>query len=305
MFFKKIIYKLFKSKSDYNTFKTDLAIEDQVSFFKNDFEPQLNKIDEAIREKKELNFLHSGHCGDLIYSLPIIKKLSNSHKCNFYLGINKKLNDIHFKHPSGNVFIDKKMSNLILPLLKTQKFINRVQEYNNETIDINLDLFRKLPISLNFNSPRWYFHLTGQNLDLREPYLHVEDHLKFKKKIVVLRSFRFRNHFINYKFLNKFQNDLIFIGLKDEYMDLKKQIPKLDYYNPINFLEMAQIIKSSKFFVGNQSIGIALAEALKIPRLLEKCPGFPVVQLEGGECYDFYFQNHFEKWFKHLYEKLD
>ena len=103
----------------------------------------------------------------------------------------------------------------------------------------------------------------------------------------------------------EFQNDLIFIGLKDEYMDLKKQIPKLDYYNPINFLEMAQIIKSSKFFVGNQSIGIALAEALKIPRLLEKCPGFPVVQLEGGECYDFYFQNHFEKWFKHLYEKLD
>jgi len=303
MFFKKILYKVFKSKSEYNAFKTDKVIKKQISFFNNVCEPEIAKIDKAIKERKELNFLHSGHCGDLIYSLPVVKKLSETHKCNFFIGVNKKLNEHYYKHPSKGVFIDEKMANLIFPLLKTQKFINNLGKYNNEKIDINLDFFRELPISLNFNSPRWYFHITGLNLDLREPYLDVEEDLKFKNKIIILRSFRFRNHFINYKFLNDYCDELVFIGLKEEHDDLKIQIPKLEYYDPKNFLEMAKIIKSSKFFIGNQSIGIAIAEGLKVPRLLEKSPDFPVVQPIGNYAYDFYFQNHFEKWFQYLYKK--
>ena len=36
-------------------------------------------------KKNELNFLHSGNLGDLIYCLPVIKHLSTSHKCNFFI----------------------------------------------------------------------------------------------------------------------------------------------------------------------------------------------------------------------------
>ena len=305
MFFKKIIYKIFKSKSEYSALKIDIATENQLNFFKHTCEPEIKKIDQSIKDKKELNFLHSGHCGDLIYSLPVIKKLSNTHKCNFYLGVNKKLNEYYHKHPGEGFFINEKMADLIFPLLKAQKFINNVNRYNAESIDINLDFFRELPISLNFNSPRWYFHITGQHLDLKEPYLHVEDHQKLKKQIVILRSFRYRNHFINYKFLYNYNDDLIFIGLKDEYDDLKKQVIKLKYYDPKDFLEMAKIIKSSRFFLGNQCLGFAIAEGLKIPRLLEQCPMFPVVQPVGNEAYDFYFQAHFEKWFEYLYRKFN
>ena len=51
---------------------------------------------------------------------------------------------------------------------------------------------------------------------------------------------------------------------------------------------MAQIIKSSKFFLGNLSLGFTIAEGLKIPRLLEGCPYFPVIKPHGKKAYDFF-----------------
>ena len=66
------------------------------------------------------------------------------------------------------------------------------------------------------------------------------------------------------------------------------------------FLELAEIIKSCKLFIGNLSFGYALAEAIKVPRLLESQPDFPLVYPNGENAYDFYFQEHFELLFKKL-----
>ena len=74
-------------------------------------------------------------------------------------------------------------------------------------------------------------------------------------------------------------------------------------YNCKDLLEMAQIIKSSKFFLGNMSVGYALSETLKVPRLLEGCPETPYVQPVGNNGFDFFFQPHFEKLFKYLNDK--
>ena len=52
------------------------------------------------------------------------------------------------------------------------------------------------------------------------------------------------------------------------------------------------------------SVFYPIAEALKVPRLLEACPDFPVVQPVGNDAYDFYFQPHFEKWFNYLNNKF-
>ena len=297
---KKIYYKLFKSKDSYNKFKLDQTIIKQQNLFEEKFKNKLFDISNSINNKKTLNFLHSGHCGDLIYSLALIKELSKSHQCNLFIGVGKKIEGAYFKHPAKGVYIDNRIAKQILPLLKFQSFLNEVKIYSEENIDINLDLFRDLPISLNFNSCRWYFHLTGVQVDLSAPYLNSTEHKNIKDKIVILRTFRYRNHFINYKFLNKIDDDIIFIGLKEEFEDLKKDIPKLQHYEPENFFEMSQIIKSSKFFLGNQTPAFAIAESLKVPRLLECSPDFTVVQPIGGDCYDFYFQIHFEKWFKKL-----
>jgi len=66
---------------------------------------------------------------------------------------------------------------------------------------------------------------------------------------------------------------------------------------------MAQIIKGCKLLVGNLSLGFALAEAIKVPRLLESGPNFPLVYPNGEDGYDFYFQEHFERLFDKIYNK--
>ena len=138
--------------------------------------------------------------------------------------------------------------------------------------------------------------------DISQAYLNVEPHRSIGNKIVILRSLRYKNQFINYKFIENYK-DTLFVGTKDEYIELKKEIKNMEFYDCKDFLEMTQIIKAGRFFVGNSSLGIDLAEAVKSPRLLEACPGFPARQIHGLDAYDFYFQSHFEKFFKILDQK--
>ncbi len=298
--FKKYFSKFF-NRRNYLNIKSSQKIEDTKKIFEERYEEYIYTIQKSINEKKTLTFLHSGNLGDLIYALPVIKELSKDHECHFYIQANKKIDVEYFKHPAGGVYIDDRMLNLFLPLMREQKFIHKVQKYNNEDIDIDFDIFRTLPVNICFNSPRWYFQITGVQVDLSLPYMDVSEHKDIVNKIVIHRTFRHRNQFINYKFLRNYQ-DLIFIGTKDEYEDLKKDVPNLEIYNSRDFLEMASLIKSCKFFIGNQSIAYPMAEALKVPRLLEAEPLFPVVQPVGKKAYDFYYQPHFEKFVKILNE---
>ena len=170
--------------------------------------------------------------------------------------------------------------------------------FKNEKIDINLNLFREFTINFNIDSVRWYFHITGIHAELDVPYLTNVGFHEIKEKIVIIRAKRRRNYLINYNFLKNY-NNVLFLGLVDEYNELKKEIPNLEFFECKDFLEMAQIINSSKIFIGNLSFGFTLAEGLKKPRLLESGPAFPLVYPNGKDAYDFYFQSPFEKnWFR-------
>ena len=236
--FKKYFYKFF-DRGNYLNIKSSQKIEDTKRIFKESYEGYIYKIQKSIREKKTLNFLYSGNLGDLIYALPVIKELSKDHECHFYIQTNKKIDIEYYKHPAGGVYIDDRMLDLFLPLMKEQKFIHKVQKHNNENIDIDFDIFRTLPVNICFNSPRWYFQITGIQVDLSLPYMEVSEHDEIKNKIVIHRTFRHRNQFVNYKFLRNYK-DLIFVGTKEEYEDLKKDVPNLEIYNCRNFLEMAR-----------------------------------------------------------------
>ena len=163
------------------------------------------------------------------------------------------------------------------------------------------NMIKLIRLALEYNL-RYGFLISGLQPDINQAYLEVSPHKTIINKIAVLRSLRYKNQFINYKFLENYK-DLLFIGTKDEYTELKKEIENLQFHDCKDFLEMAQIIKASRFFVGNSSLGIDLAEATKVPRLLEACPGFPARQVHGINAYDFYFQSHFEKFFKILFEQ--
>ena len=298
----KYYYKLFDNKK-YRRLKKQNITQKSVELFENKYRDYLYGIENKIKNSKKITFLHSGHLGDLIYALPVIKELAKDHECHFYIQANKIMPVEYYKHPAGHVYIDDRMLNLFLPLMKKQKFIHKVEKYNGQEIDINLDLFRELPVNIHFNSPRWYFHIAGIQVDLTDPYLEVEPHEKIKNKIVIHRTFRHRNQFINYKFLENYK-DLIFIGTKDEYEDLKQDVKNLEIYDCKDYLDMARVIKSCKFFIGNQSVAFPMAEALKVPRILEAEPDFPVVQPIGKNAFDFYYQPHFEKWCKYLNNKF-
>jgi len=290
------------NKTKYQKYKIKKNYEDKIKKFKENSEIKILNLRKKIEEKDEINFLHSGHLGDIINSLPAIKEISKRKTCKLFIEINKPLpaeaRDVN--HPFGNFYLTKAPVEKLLPLLSQQNYIKKVDIFNNQKIDVNLNLFRQLPINFNLDSVRWYFHLTGDHGDLINPYLiNVGDH-KIKDKIAIVRSKRRKNNFINYNFLKNYEN-VIFLGLFDEYRELKEEIPNLDFYDCKDFLEMAQIINSSKVFIGNLSFGYTLAEALKKPRLLESAPDFPLVYPNGNNAYDFYFQDHFEKNFQKLY----
>ena len=297
---KKLFYK-FTNREKYKKLKTDLLIDKKIKVLKSGFEQEIINIDKILR-KKEISFLHSGHLGDVINALPVIKEISKNSKCNLYLQTNKNLEKdaLGYKHKDDTIYMTDKMVKMVLPLLNKQEYLNSVEIFNTQKIDIDLDLFRKMPMNFNLDEVRWYFHLTGVHVDLSKQYLFANEHKTIKNKIVIMRSTRRKNNFINYRFLDKYK-EILFLGLKDEYEDLKLDIPKLEFYDCKNFLEAAEIIKSCKFFIGNSSFGFTMAEGMKVPRVMESYPDFPVIYPNGGHGYDFYFQVHFEK----ICEKLN
>jgi hypothetical protein len=298
MSFKKFWLKAIDSKK-YQILKNSKKIKQDLENFRKNYEPYLEEVFEKISSKKELSFLHSGHSGDIINTLPVIKQLSETHKCNLYIQVNKNLNSNYLNHPAENVFINEKIYNMLMPLLKNQPYLNNVEKYSNQEIDINFDIFRELPINISFDNLRYSFLITGIQPDTENEYIKASPHDEISKQIVIQRTFRYRNHFIDYNFLSKY-NDLLFLGTKEEFNDLKSSINNLKFHDCKDFLEMAMIIKSSKFFIGNSSIGFPIAEGLKVPRLLEACPYFPAAQPHGKNAYDFYFQRHFKKYFNLL-----
>jgi len=295
-FFTKLWYKFF-NKEKYIDLKNEKRTSDRFKYYNSRIYAQILEIQKKIENNKELSFLHSGRLGDLIYSLATIKELSKSHKCKLYVQIEKPILGSH--DSSRKVFINKRCGDLILPLLRNQDFLDVVNIYKDEKIDINLDLFRDIPISLSFYSSRWFSHICGININVENTFLSVKPHELIKNKIIVGRSSRYRNAYINYKFLKNTKN-LLCIGLKEEFQDSKKDINDLEFHECKDFLEMAEIIKASKFFIGNMSLQYIISEALKVPRLLEASPDFPAAFPVGPNAFDAYHQNHFEKFFANL-----
>ena len=300
-FITQIFYKIF-NRDEYMKNRILAQNEKNKITFKKKYENKINLIQENLSKKKEISFLHSGHTGDIINALPILKELSKTHICNFYIKLDSPNTSYHPNHPAGQFFTNKKIYNMLYPLLKKQSYINLVDIFANQDIDINFDLIRELPIRLAFDSTKYWSHVSGIQPDLTQTFLNVGEHHKLKNKIIICRSLRYHNHFINCDFLNKF-NDLYFVGTFTEYEDLKEHVKNLKFYECKDFLEMAEIIKSCKLFVGNSSLGFTIAQGLKVPRLLEASPWTPSQHIHGKDGYDFFFQSHFEKFFKLLYNR--
>lgn len=245
---------------------------------------------------------HSGNAGDVIYSLPAARILGGARGVSLKLALDVPLQDrmILAGHPLGGVQLNRKMYDMLAPLLAAQEYIRELDAYDGGSVDYDLDSFRDSPLQLDrIGISRWYFHMFGLAGDLSLPWLKVVPDESFAETIIVSRSFRYRNVSLDYGVLKNY-GEVAFAGLPDEVEDMRKQLPSVRWVEVKDFLELARMIAGSRLFIGNQSFPFSLAEGLKVRRILEADPGSPNVVPTGENAYDVLFQKQLE----HVLAKL-
>jgi len=286
-----------------------LKLKDSEEYKNQKYAEQLFKISDwpkiDVPKKEAYTFKHSGNAGDIIYSLPTIRALGEGSETTLFLNINQPGHYGKRHHPLGNVMLNDKMFDMLSPLLLGQPYINSLKKFEpNFVVDYDLDQIRSLPIKLAYGHiARWYFYLYGINADLGKPWLTVTPNGGVSDYIVVARSHRYRQPQIDHSFLKKYPK-VMFVGVEEEYKDMKEMVPSIEFVKVKDFLELAQLIAGCKFFIGNQSFPFSLAEALKVNRVLEVYHLCPNVVVEGSKGYDFFFQSQFEKIVETLYEEV-
>lgn len=280
---------------------------------------------------KTIPFKFSLLPGDLINCLAGIKTVCEAmnHPAHIYLGLNIEwgTTELTGRGRENKVSLTERTMEMLKPLLLSQPYISCVDSYEEIFPDkykawvtafksdgsydhagrwysqhedgiIDLDKVNLFPINAPYgNIFRWPFYIyPDMACDLSKQWISVEPQEEFKSWIVINRTLRSQNETISYKFLREYRSQLLFVGLQEEYdaFQLHSNIYTLPFLKAKDFLELATIIRSCSFFIGNQSLCFSLAEAMKVPRILETCSYLPNVIPCGPDGYDFYFQKNLE-----------
>lgn len=238
-----------------------------------------------------INVSHGGHSGDIVYSLPFMDVCRQGQDVNFFIA-NDKYSDFPdgMSHPNGRVMMTQASFDFIKPLLLSLPYVKSVSFVPTKEIppSFALDFYRDIAMNKGAGNivdwaRKFYGIPTRSHIDwLVVPPVAAQD--------IVVCAFtrRYRNTMIDYNFLNEVEN-LLFLGLDDEYEHFRARykLENLQHAKVKDALEMATIIKSSKFFLGNQSFAFALAEAMKVNRALEVCETVPNVVPSGRGAHDY------------------
>ena len=234
-------------------------------------------VNKNLSSTKEILFSHSGHLGDILYSLYFCRELSavyGMESFNFHIRTNVASPELkNLKHPCCEVRITLESAKFLGGLLENQRYINRVS-YGDELPEnaIDLDLFRKLPVNFSAGHiPDYYYDLVDKHLPrlFGEKIISVEPDYKYHDKIAVIATCRYRNVFVDMGALKPFREHLVFVGLPEEYEDFCKKYFTLEYMNTGKSMhDIARCFSCIKGVIGNQSGLFALAECMKIPRIL-------------------------------------
>ena len=219
--------------------------------------------------------IHSGNAGDLIYSLPAMRKASEikGQKVHLYLHINVAAKYGSLSHPMGNVQMNRKMAEMLVPLLMSTDFIGKCEITEEaQQVDYNFDLFRKFH-NYTGHISQWYFHTYPElTCDLSVPVNFDLTPGNVAFDIVLNRTSRYHNPTFDYSILKPYQDRITFVGLPDEYRVISAKLPNIKHYPVDDFYQLAQVIQSCNLFIGNQSMAFAIAEQMKHPRIVEICP---------------------------------
>jgi hypothetical protein len=277
-----------------------------------------------------VKFRHSGNIGDIIYSIPCVKAMlktiadqSRSGGPNFGSVPDEQVKakwllhtDIPANyipgtlHPCGNVRMTAKFANAMREFLLRQSWVDSVEVapfFHKKEIDVDLDEMRDINVSMDKGSIVDYYAWTFavQYDNICDPWVQASDMMEdYSEYVIVSRSHRYRSPLIRYEFLSGCE--LVgFIGLDNEYDDFRRYCPQarrisLQSNRRSAYEIAASVIKSCRMFIGNQSFFYALAEALKVPRLLEVSPICPNVRQYGRYAYSALHENVMKDYFQVL-----
>lgn len=240
---------------------------------------------------QNLTFSHRGNLGDIIYALPAIKACCMNHGCQAVIVLVHDSPALTPNHPFGASNMPEHAAKMLKPLLLEQEYVCDVRLEHNRTfqassVDYPLDDFRDMP-DIDYwhgNIPDWYIHLFTKYyneeliVNLKEPWLSVDQANFVPDCIGVCRSSRYRNDDIDYSPLQMFGDKVVFFGLADEFNSFRRSCPSANLMIFNDFFLMAKTIAGCRWFFGNQTFIYSIAEAMKIKRYLEVSTEAPNVQ---------------------------
>lgn len=245
-----------------------------------------------ILKMNTITFKHSGHAGDIIYSLASVQHLCEARNTQaiFYIAIGVKT-DIK-GHSSGETMIPGRMFTFLRPLIESQPYISEVKPYQGEAVDYDLDLFRSQNPPLNLsggNIAHWYSQVYPElNPNLARPWLYVDP---IRSGVLLARTERYLNPLTMPHALIKGS----FIGTDREWAIINQHPNGLQRLKVDTALDMAQHITGSDLVISNQTLMFAIAEALKVRRILEQFWFAPNVIPCGGEYFIYNTQEQLKK----------
>jgi hypothetical protein len=269
-------------------------------------------------EKKLISVRHNCNIGDLIASLAGLKGFYEENGSEFVymqeLDVDATYHTNYY-HPTQNngkqVMCNKTMFDMIKPLVECQPYINKFVKFSGQKVVVD---FVNIRGTIDVNIPHgaiqsWYsLAFPDLHFDISRAWIDVPRATLDKKltnKILINFTSRYRNQFIHYFFLKEYEKDLLFTGTQKEHQEFCEKwnlnIPLLVVKD---FLELAQIMQQSRFFLGNQSFCWNLNRAMNLPSILEMFPLAPnCIPFIGNHNYGFYHQKGVEYYFNYLIEK--
>lgn len=231
-------------------------------------------------------FRHSGSLGDVIYSLPALAALT----ARFGRG-----GAVLCLRAGGPGYLSEGGVRALRPLLQAQPYIHEVRLWQGERPDFDLDSFRAFPVTGRGDIMHWYQYALPIAYDTSQPWLSgVEPAEDAKGALVISRALRRQATGIDYAFLRRYDR-VLFIGLEHEYAEMRASIPHIQWYRTSDFMEVARVIAAARLCICSQSSPCAVAEGLKVPRLMEMPLSEPVAIPSGPRGALFCLQGCFEQ----------
>jgi hypothetical protein len=225
----------------------------------------------------QLNFVCGGLMGDFIHSLYAVRGICDKFKAKANLYI---IDSSYGIGPSENFKFNLDITyNDLQKLMSIQEYVNyfSILPKNNIKDVISIDSWRNAKQYKN-----WSILLSEHySFEIKTPYSWININtadLNTKNAILLHRSLLRRSHTINWKYILSSKNKFLFLTTKNNMAEYNQFINEFDCsyvepYNVDNLFDMASAIKGCKKFIGNQSMPMALACSLDVPRICELNPG--------------------------------